>query len=439
MSDPDSSLLTSSVILLVLIFFHALFTIAETAMISLNDNKLARLSEEGNTRAARILRLTQEPSKFLSTFQLGTTLTLLFAAAVASDAFSGSLLLLFPANTAPLWLARFVALLAVALLMTFVLLVFGELVPRRIGMLFPEAIALRLSGLFMVLFVLERPFVLALSFFTNGVLRLLGIDPYREPEHVTEEEIRMMVDVGNEKGSIEQSEKEMIDNIFELDDRTAGDVMTHRTELVAFDANDRFSKILPEVIEHGFSRVPVYEEDIDNIIGILYVKDLLTLIDLEDYDSVPLRSILREAMYVPETNNCDELLKLFQTTKVQMAVVVDEYGGTSGVVTMEDLLESIVGNIQDEYDNEEADFERLPDGALVLDAALPLDRAQKLLDIQFQNSDEFDTIGGAITDLLGGIPRPNEHPSVTVGTMQLTVLSSSDRRIQKIKATKATE
>lgn len=435
MPDPDSSnLFTYLFLLIILLLINAFFALSEIAVISLNDSKLQRLAQNGDKRARRILRLIEEPSRFLSTIQVGITLSNLLASAVAADRFAEIFVAALDFIPIPPEVLHMIVLVVITFMLSLFTLVFGELVPKRIGMLYPEQIAFRISGILMLLYQFERPFVALLSVCTNAVLRLFGINPKNEPENVTEEEIRMMVDVGNEKGVIEQSEKDMIDNIFDFDDRTAVDVMTHRTELFALDVQDVLSQVLPEAIERGFSRIPVYEEDIDNIVGILYVKDMLSLIGRPDYDSVSLRSIMRPALYVPESNRCSELLHNLKEQKVQMAVVVDEYGGTSGVVTMEDLLESIVGNIQDEFDNEEEEIQKVCDTIYNFDGSVSLDEVEKLLNIHLDDEDDHDTLGGLIIDKLGRIPSENEHPSIQIGDVAFSVLSVADRRITKVQA-----
>lgn len=436
MPDPDSSLFFSLVLLFVLIAINAFFSLSEIAVISLNDNKVARMSEAGDKKAGRVLWLLREPSRFLSTIQVGITFSGLLSSAVAAESFTGRLIAALPALPIPTDVLRVLVLVIITFFLSFLTLVFGELVPKRIGMIYSERIAFGVSGVLIAVYKIERPFVTLLCSATNCILRLCGVDPTREPEHVTEEEIRMMVDVGNEKGVIEQSEKDMIDNIFEFDDRSASDVMTHRTELLAVDVNDKISSIVARAIEEGFSRIPVYEEDVDNIVGILYVKDMLSLIGNPDYDGVSPRSLMREAMYVPESNRCGELLHKFKEQKVQMAVVVDEYGGTSGVVTMEDLLESIVGNIQDEYDNEEEEILKVSDILYHFDGSVALDDVEKLLDTELDEEHDYDTLGGLITDLLGRIPSENEHPSVMMNGIMFSVLSVCDRRIAKVCAEK---
>lgn len=431
---PDGNLWTYVFLLVILILINAFFALSEIAVITLNDNKVKRLAAEGDKRAARILWLVSEPSRFLSTIQVGVTLSGLLASAVAADKFASLLVAALHFIPIPPPALHIIALVLITILLSFFTLVFGELVPKRLGMLYPEQVAFRISGILTMIYRIEKPFVSLLSLSTNAMLRLFGVNPHHEPERVTEEEIRMMVDVGNEKGVIEQSEKDMIDNIFDFDERTAGDVMTHRTELLAVDAEDKISQILPQAIERGFSRIPAYDAVIDNIIGILYVKDMLSLIGRPDYDSVPIRALVREPLFVPESNRCGDLLRKFQEQKLQMAIVVDEYGGTSGVVTMEDLLEAIVGNIQDEYDNEEEEIQKVCDTIYNFGGSVSIGEVEKLLDIQLDADGDYDTLGGMILDLLGRIPGEKEHPSVKIRGVVFSVLSVIDRRIAKVQA-----
>lgn len=437
MPDPDGNPAACLSILAVLILCNAFFSLCEAAVIALNDGKLRRMAESGDPAARRILWLVEEPSRFLSTIQAGKTLSSLFASAVAAIGLCAPLArelsaLPLPFSLSPrLW--YLLSVLLVILLLAFLLEVLGEVVPKRLGTLYPEPVAFCCSRMLKAIYHIARPFVALLNTGAGGILRLIRINPNEEPERVTEEEIRMMVDVGNEKGVIEQSEKDMIDNIFEFDERTAGDVMTHRTELLAVDVEDKLSDIIPKAVEYGFSRLPVYEESIDNVVGILYVKDILPFIGRMDYDSVPLRSLMREAMYVPETNSCQQLLHAFKESKVQMAIVVDEYGGTSGVATMEDLLESIVGNIQDEYDNEEELVQKVCDGLYNFDGSVPLDEVGKLMGLEFPD-DAGDTLSGMLIDQLGRIPGEREHPRVRVQDVVFSVLKVADRRIAKVQA-----
>lgn len=435
MPDPDSSSWTASIILLIVFLcVNALLVLCEVAVVSLNGGRLQRMAQEGDRRAKGLERLKNDSARFLPAIQTGITLSSLLAAAAAADRFTGGMAAALGFLRVSPETLHIISLAVVTVLLSFFVLIFAEFVPKRIASLYPEEIALHFSGAAVLLFRLFRPLSALLTLCARGVLRLCGIRPGHEPERMTEEEIRMMVDKGNERGVIEQTEKDMIDNIFEFDDRTATDVMTHRTELFAAGAEETVGDILSEAIERGFSRVPVYEEDVDNIVGILYVKDMLSLLGREDYSSVSLRSIMRPALYVPESNRCSELLRQFKEQKVQMAIVVDEYGGTSGVVTMEDLLESIVGNIQDEYDNEEEEIQKVCDTIYNFDGAVSLDEVEKLMDIRFGEEEDYDTLGGLIIDRLGRIPSERERPSVQIGDVVFSVLSVEDRRIAKVQA-----
>ena len=244
----------------------------------------------------------------------------------------------------------------------------------------------------------------------------------------------MMVDVGSEKGVIEPGEKDMIDNIFDFDDRTAGEVMTHRTEVSSLEITATVQEAVQLATETGFSRIPVYEDDIDSIVGILHVKDLLPLVAADNTTTLKIKDYVRPVLFVPESNSCTDLLRAFREKKVQMAVVVDEYGGTAGVVTMEDLLEAIVGNIQDEYDNEEEEYYRLPDGSYRIDGTLSLEETEKLLKLNIPDDEDYDTLGGLLTDRLGRIPQEGEHPQVKIGRVLFTVEGVEERRISKVLA-----
>lgn len=437
MPDPDSNILVYLILLVLLIAVNAYFAMSEIAIIGLNDAKLKKQAEEGDRKAKKLSRLLEVPSRFLATIQVGVTLSGLLASAVAADTFAEMLVDAFAFTGVSPAVIHAVALVVITVLLSFFTLVFGELVPKRIAMKFPEKVAFAVCGSLSFLAVLERPFVALLSKTTDGIVRLFGVNPHDDPEEVTEEEIRMMVDVGNERGIIEESDREMINNIFEFDDRTAEDVMTHRTEILGVEADeDTIDDVLQIAVEEGFSRIPVYEDTLDDIVGIIYAKDLLPHWGKKDREGLKIRDLMRPALYVPESNRCKDLFREFQEKKVQMAVVVDEYGGTSGIVTMEDLLESIVGNIQDEYDDEEEEISRVSDGVFTIDGSVDLEEVSRLLGIEIPEDAGYDTLGGLITDILGRIPGEEEHPSVTVGDVEFTVMQVEDRRIVRVRAEK---
>jgi len=427
-------------VLAVLIFINAFFAMSEIAIISLNDAKLSKLAEEGNKGAIVILRLTKEPSKFLATIQVGVTLAGLLSSAVAADSFTEMVVAWFAnVNISPA-LVRAVSLVLITLLLAYFNLVFGELVPKRIAMQYPEKVAFGVARILLMIYTVGKPFVALLAGSTNVVARLFGIKSDESQGNVTEEEIRMMVDVGEEKGVIEESAKDMINNVFDFDDKTVADVMTHRIDIVACDMLSTMEDVTEVAIEQGYSRVPIYDDTIDNIIGIIYVKDLLRLLAKETTELFELKNFIRPVLYVPESNSCRELFVLLKQKKIHMAIVVDEYGGTSGLVTMEDIIESIVGNIQDEYDDEEEEISVIDEDTYSIDGGAMLEDVIELLDFSpFTEEDEepdYDTLSGLVLDLLGYIPDDDEHPTVVSDNVEFTVEKAEDRRILRVRAHK---
>lgn len=436
--DPDSTrYLLYIALLFVLILTNAFFAGSEIAIIQVNDNKVNKMAEEGHKKARLLLSLVKEPSRFLATIQIGVTISGFLASAVAADSFAEPItaalegVLPLPASV-----LKAIIMVAITLFLSYFTLVFGELVPKRVAMQNPEKFAFATVGALTVLYKVTRPFVRLLSASTNGVIRMFGIDPNSEPDRVTEEEIRMLVDVGNEKGVIEESAKEMINNIFELDDITAAEIMTHRTDIMGVDAGASIEDVVNIAIDEGYSRIPVYEDDLDNITGVVYVKDLLRLINNKPNPKIAIKDFIRPVLFVPESNHVKELFKEFQDKKVQFAVVCDEYGGTSGIVTMEDLLEAIVGNIQDEYDNEEEEIQMVDDITFTVDGATDIEELSEILDIPLPDEGDYETIAGLIIDILGYIPSEEERPSVVVNNVEFTVLEVEDRRIASVKVVK---
>ena len=437
--DPDgSSLLIYMLLLLVLILTNAFFAMSEIAVISLNDAKLRKMAATGHKKARILAALVEKPSDFLATIQVGVTLSGFLASAVAADTFAEYLV--FAVERAgwpiPPALARIVSLIVITFLLSYFSLVLGELVPKRIAMKHYERIALAVAVPLRLIYRLEKPFVAMLSASTNAILRLWSIDPNQQAEEITEEEIRMMIDVGEESGNIEQTEKDMINNIFEFDDRTVEEMMTHRTEIVAVETGVSLEEVVTIAMESGYSRIPVFEENLDSILGVLYVKELLRFVS-GNGKNFDVSAYMRTPLYVPESTNGQTLLRQFQEKKLQMAVVVDEYGGTSGLVTMEDLLESIVGNIQDEYDDEEEDISPLGEGTFLVDGLTPIEDVLKYFEIQMVDEDDYDTIGGYVVSRLGYIPSEKDHPSVTFGGLKFTVLRMDERRVAKLEVTRA--
>ena len=354
--DPDpANLIFKLVLLLVLILVNAFFAMSEIAIIMLNDVKLQKMAEEGNVKAKKVLKLTANSSNFLSSIQIGVTLAGFLTSASAAENFSEPLSRLladwFNMQTVTPFLSG-ISLVLVTLIISFFSLVLGELAPKRIAMQCHEKISFSVVNILLFVMAVFKPLIKVLSFSTNLVVRILGFDPNASEEEVTEEEIRMLVDAGEEKGVIEESQKEMINNIFEFDDIAASDVMTHRTDIDAVEISDNPADVIAMTLESGHSRIPVYEEDMDNIKGIIYVKDLLKYVGKPVPKSLKLSHIMREAHFFPESKRCGDLFNEMTENRWQMVFVCDEYGGTAGIVTIEDLLEAIVGNILVEFDDE---------------------------------------------------------------------------------------
>ncbi len=437
MDDPGPvNLLLKVAFLFVLILVNAFFAMSEIAIISLNDAKLERQAQEGNKKAKKLLKLTQNPSKFLSTIQIGVTLAGFLSSASASQSFvdmlSDGLEKISILTRVPAGVIDGFCLVVITLATSYFSLVLGELVPKRIAMHNPEKISFRIAGILTVVASVTKPFVKILAVSVNAILRLFGIDPNAEPEEVTEEEIRMMVDVGGEKGVIEDTQKEMINNIFEFDDIDAGDIMTHRTEVSAVEVNDPVQDAVEISEKEGYSRIPVYEESLDKIIGIVYIKDLIGYIGSSLPEQKTLRELMREPLFVPESMKCGALFKEMTSTRTQLAVVVDEYGGTAGIVTLEDLVESIVGNIQDEYDDEEEEFSVINETTFTVDGTTAIDEVSERAGVNLPD-DEYDTIGGFVISLLGYLPKDGEMNELEYKNLKFTILNLEDKRIGTLK------
>lgn len=431
-SLPENGVFGYIVLLLVLILINAYFAASELAIVSLNDAKLEKMAQEGNRKARILFEMTSKPTTFLSTIQIGVTLSGFLSSAVAADTFADYIVYLFRHLSIDLSVVRIISIFVITLLLSFVTLVFGELLPKRIAIKDPEKVAFAVCGSLKFFYSLFKPIVWLVSKTVNGLANALGIKESDGQQEYTEEEIRIMVDAGNEKGLIETERKEMINNVFEFNDRTVGEIMTHRTDMEALELTEGLNEVIKRFNESGHSRIPVYDEDIDDIVGMLYVKDLLELfVDESKREKFTIKKYMREPMFVYENLKCDDLFEEFQKTKVQVAIVLDEYGGTYGIVSMEDLLESIVGDIQDEFDDEEQEFQELNENHFIVDGAAIIDDVSKLIDIELDDS-ENDTIGGLVMDKLGYVPEEDEHPSVQIGRAVFTIKNMDDRSIDKI-------
>ena len=434
---PEGDPLSTLLLTLILILVNAFFAMSEIAVITFNDVKLRRLAEEGDKRAKILCNLTEEESRFLSTIQVGVTLAGFFSSAVAADNLTEYIVYWMRNVNLPTSVVRSLSLFIITLLLSFVTLIFGELVPKRIAMNNPERMSFFAAYPLRFVSVAFAPIVKLLTVSTNAVLRLLRIDPDAQNPDVTEEGIRLMLDAGEEEGTIDEDESEMIHNIFDLGDTEVSEIMTHRTELITLDVDDTLEHCVELAQEEGHSRFPVCEKSVDKIIGMLHVKDLLQVATANSKKKFKIKDYLRDVLYVPESMAAKDAFEEMRKQKIQLAVVVDEYGGTAGIVTMEDILESIVGDIEDEYDDEEEEIVQQSEGIYTLDGTAFLDDVEDELDITFPgDGEDFDTIGGYLTSILGRLPEEDEQPEIDLAGYHFKITSVADHRIEEIVATK---
>ena len=435
-ADPWGPLLLQ----LVLILVNGWFAATEVAILSLNEIKLRTEAEEGDKVAAKLLKLSESPNQFLSTIQVCITLAGFLGSAFAAEAFSDPLsqLILNAGVKIDPQLLDTLCVVVITLVLSYFTLVLGELTPKRIAMQYPDKMAR--MGLKVILFCsgLFKPLVWLLSVSTNCLLRLMGIDPNAEEGEVTEEEIRAMVDLGEETGAIEEAEKEMIENIFEFNNLTAENVMTHRTDVTAIWVDEKWDVILQTIRETGLSRFPVYNEDMDDIIGTLNTR--VFLLNMQTEHPRTLREMIREAYFVPSTVQADQLFRNMQMKKIHMAIVVDEYGGMSGIVTMEDLLEEIVGNIYDEFDPQaEAEIVRVDEETWRISGQAAIEDVADALGIELPLDEDYDTLGGLIFSQFTLIPEDGSQPEVDCHGLHIVVETIEDHRVETALVTKLPE
>lgn len=432
---------TEVLILVVLVILNAFFAASEIALISLNDNKVKMLAKEGNKKYMLLNSLLSEPSKFLATIQIGITLAGFLASAFAAESFAKPVVLFFQGLNLPVSepLLKSASVIIITVVLSYFTLVFGELVPKRVAMRKAEFISGVVARPLSLLMKITYPFVKFLTFSTNICVRIFGINPNEKEDNVTEEEIRMMVDVGEETGAIHETEKVMINNIFDFNNKSVLNAMTHRTEIAALPVDAEFEEVMEFLKKEKYSRIPVYEETIDNIVGILYLKDVLCYLDeIGNIAEFRLKDVIKKAYHIPFSVKMDELFREFQKNNIHMAIVIDEYGGTAGLVSMEDLLEEIVGKIFDEYDEIEKNIEKIDENNFIADGLTTLAELKTAVDIELP-SEEQDTLSGFIVGMLGKIPTRNENPTVNYANYSFTVLESDDKKISKVKIVKHEE
>lgn len=403
---------------IILIALNAFFAATEIAVISLNEKKVRALAEDGNKKAVKMLKIIEEPTQFLSTIQIGITLAGFLGSAFAADNFaevlSAAISKAFNLSADNTKIINTVAVVLVTLILSYFTLIFGELVPKRIAMKHKEKLANSVCGIISFLAAVLKPIIWFLTISTNAVLRLVGIDPHEKEEPVSEEDIVLMLDAGADEGSLDHDDIEYIKNVFKLDKMTAEDVMTPRKSVISisYDASDK--EILEIIEEESYSRIPVYEDNPDKIIGILHACDYLLKRNEKNFD---LKSILHTPVFVPETVSLDVLFKDMQTDHNHLAVVVNEYGETSGIVTMEDILEEIVGEIWDERDEEIDEFKKIGDNTFKVLCTASLEDFREYFKLEDEEELDVSTVNGWITEITGIIPEVNysfDYKNLTV-------------------------
>ncbi|MBS3196904.1 HlyC/CorC family transporter [Turicibacter bilis] len=429
--DPEPmSLVSQFILILVLTLLNAFFASAEMAIVSVNRNRIKMLADDGNKKASLLVDLLEEPNKFLSTIQVGITLAGFFSSASAATGISE----VIGASLSQLGIpyAQSISLVVITLLLSYVTLVFGELVPKRIALQKSEQMAMLSVRPIVFVFKFAKPFVKLLSLSTNVLLRVIGMSDTDLEEKVSREEIKSLVDAGEEYGVINQIEKEMINSIFDFDDKLAKEVMTPRTEV--YMINIKLPLSIEELLEENYSRIPVYEGDMDNIIGILYLKDFLHEAYQVGFENVGIKKLLHRPYFVPECKNIDQLFKELQKSKNHLAVLIDEYGGFSGIVTIEDLIEEVMGDINDEYDDDDPVIRKIDNDTYIVNGLISIKELNDKLQLNLdEETEDYDTLGGFLINQIDYIPSETEECMVEYENLVFKIECVKDKRIEMVK------
>ena len=429
----EGSLLLQIVIIIILTGINAFFSSAEMAIVSLNKNKLKILIEDGNKKAILLDNLLQEPSKFLSTIQVGITLAGFFASASAATGLSQYLSSALQPLNIPY--SSQISMILITFLLSYVTLVFGELIPKRIALRNSEKIALSSIGVVVFISKLFSPFVKFLTFSTNLVLTILKMKEDNIEEKVSKEELRSLVEVGKEHGVINETEQEMIENIIEFDEKIAREIMIPRTKVFLIDKNISIHELFENKEIGKYSRIPVYENEADNIVGVLLTKDLMMEAYKKGFDNIKVADLLQEAYFVPETKNVNELFNEMQLEKKHITILIDEYGGFSGIVTLEDLIEEVMGNIADEFDDEDLSIRQLSRNKYLISGEVSLNDLNDNFNFELE-SKYYDTLSGILIENLGYIPEDNENiEPITINGVVFKPQRVKNKKIEKVLMT----
>ena len=418
--------------LVFLTLINAFFASAEMAFVSANKNRIKILANDGNKKAQLLQDLLEEPTKFLSTIQVAITFAGFLSSASAATGMADDMGAFLAKYGVPY--ASQLSVVIVTMILSYFTLVFGELFPKRLAMQNADKLALLFVRPVFLISRLLSPFVAILSMSIAILMKLCRKENYKMDGEYSEEEVKSMLDVGTESGQLDEAGREMIESVFDFDDELAYEIMTPRPDVYMIDINDPLEEYLDELLEERYSRIPVYDEDSDDIIGILYMKDFIIEARKVGFEHVDIRPLLQKPYFVPESKKINELFDELQRSKMHIAMLIDEYGGFSGIVTIEDIIEEIVGNLDDEYDDEEPKMEQIEDNVYLVDGQYALDDISDELEIHL-DSDNHETIGGLIIELLGEIPDEEEDEGVVVEyeNFTFTIVEIRDRRIEKLK------
>lgn len=440
----DGSPLWRLILVGVLVIIHGILYGFGAAVQELNEQEIEKRAEEGDKRARKLLAILESPRRYICALHVWTSLITIVIGTFVVPLAGRALTERFYAETMAISKEGYFVLMLLLMALAFAagLVALGVLIPKKLAYAHPESWANGAFGFARFFMVVGRPFTWVVGGVANVIVRIFGVDPSMEEDDVTEEEIISMVNEGHEQGVLESSTAEMITNIFQMNDKDAQDIMTHRKNVHAIEGTTGLSEALEYMLEKNNSRYPVYEEEIDNIIGILYLRDVVQVLHNEpqrkEEPVAKIPGLVREATFVPETKHIDELFHKMQSEKIHMVIVVDEYGQTSGLVAMEDILEEIVGNIFDEYDVEEEHIKETIDGSLTMEGLTPLEEVSKVLDLEFDDV-EFETLNGLLIYLLEHIPAEDERPEVTYGGYLFRILAVENNIISSVKVTKLPE
>ncbi|EAG7322445.1 HlyC/CorC family transporter [Listeria monocytogenes] len=430
--DPESQqIILQLILIVVLTMLNAFFASAEMALVSLNKNRVKSQAETGDKKAVMLAKLVDDPSKFLATIQVGITLAGFFSSASAATSIATRLESVFGGSS----FAKELSIIVVTIVLSYITLVFGELYPKRLALQKSEKIARVSVRPIMAVGVVLRPFVKFLSFSTDILVKLTRMEKNTDNEKMTREEMRLLIETGRRDGVIEVEELQMLRGVFEMDNKYAREVMVPRTDAFMIDAETESEELCDALLSENFSRVPVFTGDQDSVLGILHMKDFFAEARKSGFENIDVKALLKDAYFAQETMFIDDLLKNMQRTRNQMAILMDEYGGVAGIVTVEDLLEEIVGEIDDENDVFSDEVKKIDETTFIVEGRMPLDDFNEMFHVELP-SRGVDTVAGFVLTLTGTIPEEDDKVVVEYGTLRFTVEEMNDARLVSVRVEK---